>query len=185
MQVVFSLNKTEHLGTERVKMNERHVSAQAFYDEWHGHHMGQLNKALQYLRCGGNGSRNIIFLAGDSSLDNKYWVAHTKPVPALNGYEHFLRPPLQFRDVAYWINHRLVIEGDQSTTACLNAAIEATTLAERSLKLFVLSMTCHNVFSLNHFNFPATFRYPHSSQFVVCLFILHPFLLATGFLKIF
>ena len=34
---------------------------------------------------------NLIFFAGDSSLDNKFWFENR--ARATNGYEHILRPP--------------------------------------------------------------------------------------------
>jgi hypothetical protein len=40
-----------------------------------------------------NGERPIIFLAGDSSLDNKYWFPPLVYRPAENGYDSILDPP--------------------------------------------------------------------------------------------
>ena len=74
----------------------------------------------------------IVYLAGDSSLDNKYWVPGSGPggdplevdVPEI--YHHFLAAPTPKPDVGMWLNHVL---GNRAT--CINAAVEASTLEER------------------------------------------------------
>lgn len=43
------------------------------------------------------------YLAGDSSLDNKYWILD-KSVPAVNGYEDVLQPPVAVPDVSHHLN---------------------------------------------------------------------------------
>ena len=63
------------------------------------------------------GDRPVVWLAGDSSLDNKHWfqppdkhrsinagIGRSRPylAEACNGYERFLRPPVMVQDVAYW-----------------------------------------------------------------------------------
>ena len=48
---------------------------------------------------------NLVFFAGDSSLDNKFWFENR--ARATNGYEHILRPPEQKLDVAYHVNKLL------------------------------------------------------------------------------
>ena len=75
-------------------------------------------------------------MAGDSSLDNKYWVPGSGPagdpldveVPEI--YYHALRQPTPKPDVAFWMNHAL---GDRAT--CINAAVEASMLRERDADL--------------------------------------------------
>ena len=105
---------------------EEQVDFLDFYAEYHGHAVAHLRRVLPTLR---QGRRAAIFLAGDSSLDNKYWFdAHA---PALNGYERALSPPEQKLDVAYWLNNELVRRGRTDLFA-LNAAVEATTLDDRA-----------------------------------------------------
>ena len=116
-------------------LDGEHVSVRRYYGEWHGHPVGQLDVALHHLRSTEEGDRDILFLAGDSSLDNKYWILDSRPVSAVNGYEHFLRPSTQYRDVCYWLNRRLVETGNGHRAACLNTSVEATTLAERARSL--------------------------------------------------
>jgi len=106
-----------------------------YYHEWSGHPIEDLELVHEQLRNHNNKRRNVIFFAGDSSLDNKYWILHTSAVAAVNGYEHVLDPPRSYRDVAYWMNHVLLSNGDGDSTVCLNTAIEATTLGERASEL--------------------------------------------------
>ena len=79
------------------------VPSRAFYLTYHGHEPEFLHRIYTPLR---RQHRRMIFLAGDSSLDNKYWFADT--APAVNGYELLLRPPVMKQDVCYWINHEIV-----------------------------------------------------------------------------
>ena len=78
--------------------------------------------------------KSLIFLAGDSSLDNKFWLQFCPPprrARALNGYERALRPgDLMHRDVCYWLNRAALDSG--LDVVCVNAAVEASTLGERS-----------------------------------------------------
>ena len=120
------------------------VRVRPFYTEWSGHRIEHLDIALQYLRRGSSGEQNreVLFLAGDSTLDNKYWILHTPAVDAINGYESFLRPARMMQDVSYWINREILARGQGERAVCLNTAIEATTLGERSRNLYVLISFC-------------------------------------------
>jgi len=87
----------------------------------------------------------LVFLAGDSSLDNKYWFESW--ADAERGYDAVLDPPRCKRDVCYWINREISrVERERSersersgvvasvpSLACLNTAIEATTLDDRAM----------------------------------------------------
>jgi hypothetical protein len=66
------------------------VSSNEFYKEYHGHKSYHLKNLLEVLKL--NGKNSFIYLAGDSSLDNKYWILNDPAQTAINGYEHFLRP---------------------------------------------------------------------------------------------
>jgi len=46
------------------------VDANDFYNEFHGHKVKHLEKLLPEVRASSDG---VIWTAGDSSLDNKYW----------------------------------------------------------------------------------------------------------------
>lgn len=99
------------------------IPSRLFFGEYHGHKVEHLRVALPALR---EGRRSVIFLAGDSSLDNKYWFDDC--LPAVNGYERLLAPPEQKADVAYWLNHELVRLGRGAQTFALNAAVRAALL---------------------------------------------------------
>ena len=76
-------------------------------------------------------SNGIIWTAGDSSLDNKYWFRET--APAINGYESILQPPRMKQDVTYWLNE--YCHTRSTRMAAINTAVEATTLNERTIRL--------------------------------------------------
>jgi hypothetical protein len=80
---------------------------------------------------GGQVDRPLIFLAGDSSLDNKYWLGSS--ARPLGGYERVLDGNMM-KDVCYHLTKEsLRRNGDKPTTpVCLNTSIEATTLSQRS-----------------------------------------------------
>ena len=106
------------------------VRTSSYYATYHGHDVEHLEELLPILRRGGNdGKRACIFLAGDSSLDNKFWFENS--ADALNGYEHVLEPPRMKLDICYWLNFEARRRG-LSELFCLNTAIEATTLNDRS-----------------------------------------------------
>ena len=71
---------------------------------------------------------NLIFFAGDSSLDNKFWFENR--ARATNGYEHILSPPESKLDVAYHVNK--LLEARNPRWACVNTAVEATSLNDRA-----------------------------------------------------
>lgn len=106
------------------------VDCRRFYAEYFGHEVGPLRVIHDTLRkTGSAGPRPCIFLAGDSSLDNKVWFEDT--AAACNGYERILSPPRMKQDVAYWINYELSQRGLDAF--CLNTAVEASSLNSRSL----------------------------------------------------
>lgn len=115
------------------------VSARSFYGEWHGHRTKHLHLLLPRLRAN---SDSLIWTAGDSSLDNKYWFSDCRP--AVGVYREFLDPPTSVADVTYWMNYHLEQQQQQHISnstriantnspkyAVINTAVEATTLNER------------------------------------------------------
>lgn len=102
------------------------IATDAFFNTYHGHDPALLQQVLD----GVTGNRSVIYLAGDSSLDNKYWFPSSSFKPASNGYERILDPPRVRPDVAWAIN-------DACATAslpyvCINAAVEESTLGSRN-----------------------------------------------------
>mmetsp|Transcript_65025 Transcript_65025/g.173354 ORF Transcript_65025/g.173354 Transcript_65025/m.173354 type:complete len:307 (-) Transcript_65025:3-923(-) len=113
------------------------ILSRAFYQTYSGHRVSFLRQLLEVMR---KRHGACIYLAGDSSLDNKYWIDATKS--AVNGYEEILDPPRMKADVCYWLNVGLAQRGQSQscfdarggpsqTLFALNTAIEASTLRER------------------------------------------------------
>ena len=73
------------------------VNTRDYYLQYFGHPISDLHTLHGRLRQ--NKSRPCIFLAGDSSLDNKVWFEARSH--ALNGYEEILNPPTMKLDVCY------------------------------------------------------------------------------------
>ena len=112
------------------------LSIKAFYGEYHGHkveHLALLREHLTHVRLAAAPpqappvERPVVYLAGDSSLDNKYWLSDT--APAANGYDAVLQRPVSFCDVCHFVNARL--EADGGHMVALNAAVEESTLQQR------------------------------------------------------
>ena len=132
---------------------KRSINARTFYENWSGHQLSLLDRLFVQLNENSNDEeKSIIWLAGDSSLDNKHWcyanpdlksaeyfVDPSYTAKACNGYEKILDPPNSIQDVCYHLNH--VLEKEKSPFVCINTAIEATTLAERDEEL-LSQVTC-------------------------------------------
>ena len=101
-----------------------------FYSTYNGHTIRNLSIVYGSFREK-NPKQTFVYLAGDSSLDNKYWI-HSEKVHALNGYEEILNPPHMKKDVCYHINRFI---GYKQDICAINCAVEASTLAERKDKL--------------------------------------------------
>ena len=95
-----------------------------FYDEYHGHTLDDLEVVANELPQG----RSTIYLLGDSTLDNKYWINSGRQ-PACNGYERLMKTSVP--DVAYWMNREVERRGLGDRFCCVNAAIEESTLGLR------------------------------------------------------
>ena len=113
--------------------------AEDFYRTYTGHESNALRLFAAAMRgAGGAGGatqrRPLIWLAGDSSLDNKFWLKNTKRTPACNGEERALRfgggAAELPEDVAHAANTLLAARG--LPFGCVNAAIEESTLARRA-----------------------------------------------------
>lgn len=106
-----------------------------FYSEWSGHPLGSLSTIHAHIRAL-RPSAPVVFLAGDSSLDNKAWIPSAGPggsplpanVPSI--YTTFLDPAVPKPDVAFWLNKYM-----DSRATTLNTAIEATMLRDRDTAL--------------------------------------------------
>lgn len=122
------------------------VRASEYYFNYHGTRMEDLELTLRSLR--GEGCKSFVWLAGDSSLDNKHWLFNGEKSnasvmlrpdiagDAVNGYQAFLEPPRMAKDVCYWMNFGLQTRrqaaGSQGPmVCCINTAIEESTLGQR------------------------------------------------------
>ena len=100
------------------------INSSAFYGEYHGHRVSHLETLLQTLPPSPK-----IYLCGDSSLDNKYWLEQAVHTSALNGYEKVLSPPISFPDICHLLNEQLL--ATRINAVCINAAVEESTLGSR------------------------------------------------------
>jgi len=107
------------------------ISSEMFYLEYHGHLVEHLTQIVKSLRENSS-SRSVIYLCGDSSLDNKYWLPDFERRDAVNGYEKVLMPPQMVPDVAYWLNMECVQRGIGDRFCAVNGSVEESTLADRS-----------------------------------------------------
>jgi len=97
-----------------------------FYERYFGHDPVFLGMLHERFRSNG---KSIIWLAGDSTLDNKYWLGWER-VTAVNGYEDVFDDPLAARaDVSHWVNQELVDRG-ASDWASICCAREEHTLSK-------------------------------------------------------
>jgi hypothetical protein len=103
------------------------ISSSSYYGEYHGHKVAHLTDVLDYLRS--NNDR-VVFLAGDSSLDNKHWFSNISY--AVNGYENILRPPESIEDISHWMNWDMQRRGLKGRLATINCAVEESTIGARS-----------------------------------------------------
>ena len=106
------------------------IKSHKFYGEYHGHMDVHLKYVLKYLKH--INKTNIVYLAGDSSLDNKYWL--DIKVPACNGYQKILDPAISTPDVAHWMNE-LMVMNKMDKWCCINTAVEESTVAMRKKDL--------------------------------------------------
>ena len=123
---------TARFSEQSMDLSMAKLDARSFYGEYHGHKLEQLEQLIPAVRNDGRGRRRgIIFLVGDSTLDNKHWLGR-EIEPACNGYEHCLQPAHSTPDVAYWINRECEDRGLRGSFCCVNAAIEESTLGLRA-----------------------------------------------------
>ncbi|EMC97990.1 hypothetical protein BAUCODRAFT_410290 [Baudoinia panamericana UAMH 10762] len=106
-----------------------------FFANWAGHPVASLATIYAHIRSLRPG-KPVIWLAGDSSLDNKAWVpsdgpgGEALPVDVPEIYQDLFDPSQPKPDVAFWLNHLL---GSKATA--INTAVEATMLRDRDTKL--------------------------------------------------
>lgn len=107
-------------------MDPARVSKSSFYNEYYGHKISDLTTIHRHLR---QNHQQMIYPAGDSSMDNKYWF--TEEGRAVNGYEAVLEPPISRQDIAYWMNREIVKRNFSSHYAAINCAVEHATIGSK------------------------------------------------------
>jgi len=117
--------------TEKPSYPSGPVNQENYYATYNGHPVDDLEMIHEMQRLD-LGKRRAIFLAGDSSLDNKYWFEAR--ARAINGYERILSQDVMKEDVCYWLNKECV-DGKQADMYCVNSAVEATALNSRAFCL--------------------------------------------------
>jgi len=128
----------------------RKISSDKFYSEFHGHLVEHLQVVLACLRSSDfdKDRSGLIFLAGDSSLDNKYWFNDSAPPPR-NGYHDAIRGNC-IKDVCFHLNNELTADKELqeriAVKGCINTSIEATTLSQRGK-----SFCCSTLFPQDEF----------------------------------
>ena len=109
------------------------INCARFYFEWKGHPIDDL-ATFHSLTLAERPDKRIVYLAGDSSLDNKYWVDKSSSIapPQIPDIysKIFKNPVVPKPDVAFWMNNLLK---DRAT--CINTAVEESMLRDRDEKL--------------------------------------------------
>ncbi|KAF2844814.1 hypothetical protein T440DRAFT_473090 [Plenodomus tracheiphilus IPT5] len=108
------------------------VKCARFYFEYKGHPLEDL-ATFREITLQERADKPMVYFAGDSSLDNKFWVnlADRDPTVAVPDiYHKALDIPQPKPDVAFWLNHVL---GDRATA--LNTAVEESMIRERDNSL--------------------------------------------------
>ncbi|KAG9194793.1 hypothetical protein G6011_04828 [Alternaria panax] len=100
-----------------------------FYFEWKGHAIDDL-AIFRTITLAERPEKPIVYLAGDSSLDNKYWVDKGSPIipsqlPDIYS-KMFKSPAVPKPDVAFWLNSLL-----DGRATCINTAVEESMLRDR------------------------------------------------------
>ena len=108
------------------------IHTSGFYLEWKGH---QVSDLIQFRKTtlAERPDKPIVYLAGDSSLDNKYWLHKTVEEIDINVphiYYKALNRPRPIADVAFWMNHLLA-----ERATCINTAVEESMLRDRDEQL--------------------------------------------------
>jgi hypothetical protein len=104
-----------------------------YYSTYHGHKVEYLRQLLTKFEefQSENNPKQYIYFAGDSSLDNKYWIDDNGK--ATNGYELILNPPVMKKDVCYHLNN--LLNTKKLNYIAINTSVEATTLAQRGISI--------------------------------------------------
>ena len=104
------------------------LDARSFYREYHGHKTADLEKVVAHFKKSRGDEAPIMWLSGDSSLDNKAWFDDTSD--ACNGWEDLLSPPLMKMDLSYCLNREA--QARALDAVVVNCAIEESCVGQRA-----------------------------------------------------
>lgn len=129
------------------QISQQQISAKHFYNSYYGHKMPHIELLYKHFKKLSPKS-SIVFLAGDSSLDNKHWIIGKQAKDATYGYDTFLVPPLMVRDICYNLSNSINKKGIHNTFV-LNCAVEEATIGNKKQYLnsqdkFILSRITSN-----------------------------------------
>jgi hypothetical protein len=102
------------------------MDSDSFYNFYTGHSIIHLDILFNTIKKLAPQSK-IVYLAGDSSLDNKFWILDQNTKKAVNYYQLVLKPPKMKPDICYHLNY--LLRG--SPYICMNCAVKESTLLER------------------------------------------------------
>lgn len=102
---------------------KRRLDSSIFYGNYSGHPADQLSYILDTRPK----QTPVLFLAGDSTLDNKYWLPLRTECHPNPHFCHCLNNVAMSRDVAYWLARMYAPD----TFLPINCAVEASTLRQR------------------------------------------------------
>lgn len=125
------ITKISTMSSNSSTMSSGTINMDSFYGQYHGHAANHLIQLIRFFRQ--RDKKPLIFLAGDSSLDNKYWLPSNQVEPATNGYENILSPPSMKPDIAYQVNRQL--RKHRMNYIAVNCAIEESTIKCRDESL--------------------------------------------------
>ena len=114
------------------------ISSEDWHHTYYGHELEHLETVNSWFRQSiSNGDHDsMIYLIGDSSLDNKFWLNNKADdqAKAVNGYDKILKPPRSKKDVAYWLNKANVDNKAKGLTkyGVLNCSVEESRIESRS-----------------------------------------------------
>jgi hypothetical protein len=97
------------------------ISSKNYYGEYYGHKKLYLEYLTHVAR---QNHKKIIWLAGDSTLDNKYWIK--EECKAVSIYNEVLNPQISKCDICYFINKHV-----KEDYVCINTAVEEATLRSK------------------------------------------------------
>jgi hypothetical protein len=120
------------MATSSTSEPARKINSSRFYFEYKGHPLSDLLR-FRAITIAERPEKPMIYLAGDSSLDNKYWLHKSIAeidVKTSAIYGETMEEPRPKPDVSFWMNDLL---GERAT--CINTAVEESMLRDRDDKL--------------------------------------------------